>query len=346
MNELLTDAGFHGEDSEENLILYDWLSVTSHVDSPQSVIKLLGMDNVQFTEMYGFHGYKRRLFYDGISINFDGKENMGINLEMSGQGCRVFETFGHGDWQSLFKLFTFDDKTYNITRLDIAYDDHIGLLDISKIARSTRKGWYVARSQNNDTIYSTRKKIKGISVNIGSKQSDVLIRIYDKAAERKLIDRHWIRCELQLRRERALNFILIEKPIGEAFSGVLHNYLSYVRPTGTDSNIRRWKQEQFWTDFVKSIEKISLYTKKDIEYNLSRVERYIFKQAGNSIDTYIQCVGIDYFLENLRKRETYLNIHQRALIDQYKAAIGEEVGKDEDDEAQVRADAVQTKPRE
>jgi phage replication initiation protein len=346
MSNLLTNVGFKGEDSEENLILYDWFSVTSHKDSPEDLIAVLGMGEVQFIEMYGFHGYKKSLFYDGVRINFAGTEEMGVNLEMSGQGCRVFETFGHGDWQGLFKLFTSDPKMYNITRIDVAYDDHTGLLDISKIARSTRKGWYVSKSKNNDVIYSTRKTVKGTSINIGSKQSDVLIRIYDKAAERKLIDKHWIRCELQLRRERALNFILLNKPIGEAFGGVINNYLRYVRPTGNDSNVRRWQTEKFWLNFVSSVEKISLYTKKDIEYNLLRVEKYILKQAGNSIDTYIQCVGLEYFLTGLRKRETYLRIHQRELIAQYKDLTGETPGEYEDQEAQVRAEVVSTKPRE
>ena len=325
--------GFKGEDSEENIILYDWLSVTSHKDTPEDMAEMLGLNVMQFDEIRGLHGYKRSLFYDGIRINFDGTEEMGVNLEMSGQGCRNFETFGHGDWQGLFKLFTSDRKMYNVTRLDIAYDDHTGLLDVSKIARSTRKGWYVARAKSWNVDYSN----KGTSVYIGSKKSEILIRIYDKAAERGFPDKHWVRCELQLRRERALNFILQEKPIGEVFGGVLNNYLRYVKPTGKDSNDRRWETEAFWKKFVNSVEKISLYTKKDIEYNLSRVEKYIFKQAGNSIDTYIRCMGFDYFLTNLKKRGTYLRQHQQALIKQYENTTGETVGQDEDDEPRVRA---------
>jgi phage replication initiation protein len=336
VNKILTNVGFQGENSTENLILHDYLSVTSHKDTPEQMIRLLGLEPMSFEVMKGFHGYRHRYFYDCISVHFDGSPKMGINLEMSGQGCRAFETFGHGDWAKILKPFAADRKAYNITRLDIAYDDHTGLLDIAKIARSTRKGWYVARSQNNEVIYSTKKKIKGTSVNIGSKQSEALIRMYDKAAERKIPDKHWIRCELQLRRERALNFILQDKPVGEVFSGVLNNYLRYVKPTADDSNVRRWETERFWKAFVNSVEKISLTTKKDIEYNLSRVEKFIFKQAGNSIDTYIKCVGLDYFLQGLEKRETYLKQHQKALVAMYQSKTGEEVGKDEDSEAKIR----------
>lgn len=334
--------GFRGEDSTENIILYDWLSVTSHKDKPDNIIEMLGLNPMQFESMKGFHGYKSRLYYDGISIHYDGTEEMGINLEMSGQGCRVFETFGHGDWNALFKLFTSDRKAYNITRLDIAYDDHEGLLNIEKIARSTRKGWYVARAKSWKVDYSN----KGTSVYIGSNKSETLIRIYDKAAERGFTDKYWIRCELQLRRERALNFILLNKSIGEAFGGVLNNYLRYVKPTGNDSNNRRWETEAYWKKFVSSVEKISLYTKKDIEYNLSRVEKYIFKQAGNSIDTYIRCMGINYFITGLKKRGTYLKEHQKALIKQYENMTGEEVGIYEYEEPKIRAEALPAELRE
>jgi len=333
--------GFKGEDSTENLILYDWLSVTSHVDSPEDIIKFLGLNPMQFEVMKGFHGYKSRYFYDGISVHFDGTEEMGVNLEMSGQGCRNFETFGYGEWQVLFDLFTSDGKKYNITRLDVAYDDHTGLLYIQKIAKSTRKGWYSARAKSWSVEYSS----KGTSVYIGSKQSEILIRFYDKAAERKIPDKHWIRCELQLRRERALNFILQNQPIGAVFGGVLNNYLRYVKPNKTDSNIRRWDTEAWWKNFVNSVEKISLYTKKDIEYNLMRVEKYIFKQAGNSIDTYIKCMGLDYFLTGLKKRETYLKQHQKELIKQFKNITDEETGVYEYEEAHIRAESNPPKPR-
>jgi phage replication initiation protein len=306
---------------------------------------------MQFEVMKGFYGYKSRYFYDGISIHFDGTEEMGINLEMSGQGCRNFETFGNGDWLGLFKMFTSNQKKYNITRLDVAFDDHEGLLDISKIARSTRKQWYAARAKSWSVEYSS----KGTSVYVGSKQSEILIRFYDKAAERKIPGKHWIRCELQLRRERAQNLIhhiLQDKPVGEVFGGVLNNYLRYVKPTGNDSNIRRWDTEAWWKKFVNSVEKISLFTPKDIEYNLSRVERYIFKQAGNSIDTYIKCVGLNYFLTSLKKRETYLKQHQKELIKQFRNFTGDEVGVEEYEETKVRAEcpthagAAPAEPRE
>jgi len=55
------------------------------------------------------------------------------------------------------------------------------------------------------------------------------VRIYDKAAERGFTDgQHWVRIELQLRDGRAAEFSKIPMDIGEAFAGVLLNYLRYA----------------------------------------------------------------------------------------------------------------------
>jgi len=68
----------------------------------------------------------------------DGEQNS-VLLEMSGQGCRQFETSSNMGFMQLFcEVYNGD---FNITRLDIAYDDidheGSGLLDIKKVGRYT-----------------------------------------------------------------------------------------------------------------------------------------------------------------------------------------------------------------
>ena len=77
---------------------------------------------------------------------------------------------------------------------------------------------------------------KGQTVQFGSPKSDTLIRIYDKARERNCpAGNHWIRCELQLRRERAASFIQLLQAIGEAYCGMMMNYLWFVEPMEGDT---------------------------------------------------------------------------------------------------------------
>ena len=58
------------------------------------------------------------------------------------------------------------------------------------------------------------------TVYFGSAKSEVRFRIYDKAQERGGLGYHWVRFEMQLRRERAFNFLVSELVLGERFCGV------------------------------------------------------------------------------------------------------------------------------
>lgn len=214
---------------DENIVLIDWLSITTKELDEYGVCSLLGMDAVPWELVKGARGYQDRLYFGGISIHYNGREDMGVWLEMSGQGCRTFESVGTGEFD---RLFDFVRKGHgNITRLDVAYDDHTGLLPLDDIVEDTLQGRFVSRSRFWDVNISS----VGKSLYHGSPKSDIRIRIYDKAAERHCAEgEHWVRVELQLRDQRALRFISLDGDIGFNFAGVVCNYLRYVIPEETE----------------------------------------------------------------------------------------------------------------
>ena len=153
----------------------------------------------------------------------------------------------------LFNFIRLNDL--KITRLDVAFDDHSGLLNIRQILEDTQSGMYISKSDYWETVLSS----KGSTVQIGSPQSKVLIRIYNKAAERGYTsDVHWVRVEIQLRDDRAVQFTKIPLSIGQAFSGVLLNYLRYIEPS-EDVNKWRWPMTAYWSALVEDAERISIY---------------------------------------------------------------------------------------
>lgn len=301
---------------EENIILYDWLSFTCKCSDPYLFVDYLGMTNVPWEISKGARGYRQRLYFNCISIHYDGREDMGVWCEMSGQGCRAFESLSQlsGKWDDLFK--TIISQRMNITRLDVAYDDHIGLLDINQVIQDTRAQEYVSKSDYWEVLESS----KGQSLQIGSPQSDVLIRIYDKAAERHCSsDTHWIRVELQLRRDRAIKFTELPLTIGQSFAGVVVNYLRYVEPQDFDSNKWRWPIKPYWGELLCNADAISIYQAPGMEYNLDRCQKYVIKQAGNAIDAYIQIVGLPQFLDDLKHRNTQRNPKYDELVRRFKS---------------------------
>ncbi len=315
------------EKQEKNIILYDWFSMSCRYDSVDSVIGLLDFNtSVNWEESYGFYGYKNRITFDGISIHYNhfSPQSDFPLLEMTGHGCRDFETYSDGNWERLFNLAKHTDW-YNVTRLDVAYDDHEGILDMNTIIEKTLKREFCGRSQKVLVVDSLSRNVDAWSVMVGTRSSDYYFRIYDKARERGYSDgRHWIRCEQVMKHDRAFHFIINQEPLGKKYSGVLKNYFRFVEPSESDTNKRRWETSAFWDLFLGDCSRISLYTPKDVEYNLSRIARYVFHQAGNSVDTYIRCVGIVKFLEDLKVRDTRLNPHQKRLINEYRAKIIQE----------------------
>lgn len=303
----------------QNTIMYDWVSITSKIHSPDDFIRLLGLDDpaIVWQTTKGAHGYRDRLYWERISIHYNGgSPDMGIWLEMSGQGCRAFESFGSGDYDSLFREVADNPGEMKITRLDVAFDDHEGLLDIHQICEDTRNQEYVSKFRSWQVIDSDG----GASLVLGSYTSDVLIRIYDKAAERGCTDgRHWVRVELQLRRDRAQAFVDAGGDVGIKFRGVLSNYARYVdEPDGYDSNRWRWPCKRYWAALLEGVARIQIFTQPGTDYNMVNLETQVFVNNGNAIYTYLETHTVEQFMATLKElRPKRLNPKYAALIAEY-----------------------------
>lgn len=309
----------------ENKVIYDWVSITSKIHSPQNFIEMLGLDHsgISWEQVKGAHGYQDRLYWEKISIHYNGREDMGVWLEMSGQGCRAFESFGTGDYEALFQEVLDNPEEMNLTRLDVAFDDQEGLLDIGNVADDTIEREFISKwtsgKVERSMDFDQQKDTDALTINFGSMSSEIFLRIYDKAKERGFTDgRHWVRVELQLRRDRALAMVQRTEPIGQAFAGVLGNYLRFIEPDGCDSNRRRWPTKEYWQQLLDGAARIQLYEKPGTEYNMMNLENFVFKQAGGAIFTYLETHTIEQFLEMLKSRGVALNPKYKALIEETK----------------------------
>lgn len=300
----------------ENRILIDYLSFTSPVHSFDSVIKLLGLDSVDgvnWVACRGARGYTDCMRFMGINIFLGNKNFEGVWVEMSGGGCRTFDTFSAFDWSVIFFELHIQEE-YHITRLDVAYDDWNGLLDIDKISKEVEKQNYISNFRYWETVRSS----KGSSVYLGSPASDVRFRIYDKAAETGRTDEipHWVRFEIQLRNDTAYSLLkkLDTENIGSLFCGVLKNYIRFVKPSVTESNKSRWNVRKWWLDFVGDVAAVPLWTPSDTEYNLYRCKRYVYRQAGNAITSLIEIMGIEQFYDELKREKAPTSAKYKELV--------------------------------
>lgn len=310
--------------SNENLILIDWITFTTKIWSVEQLKCAIGLGDQDWDiAEYGRYGYKRREVFNGVSILYDGRLNeageddMGVCCEISGQGCRALESFGHVDWLAMLAMLLEEMNEFKITRLDLAYDDHTGILDKLRLKLDTDDGNYRSKFRAWEIRYGS----KGFSIYHGSKQSQVMIRIYDKAAERGLLDgTHWIRVEVQLRDENATGAAkayIEHESLGSVFGGILATYLVYCEESD-DTNKSRWKTADYWQELIQDAKRIHIAAAPGMDYNIFRLEAFIRDTAGGGLLTWIHIFGLDSLPELLKTRKGKLNPRHKMILEQYK----------------------------
>ena len=297
-----------------NLLLYDWLSFTIRDFSLNDIKAVLGLTEVTWETKTGVRGYQFRQIFNNITLHYGGELHDEIWVELSGQGCRAYESYGANNWEQLLTFVR--DYSHNLTRLDIAFDDHTGVLDIDEMFNDAMSFDYISKAKSFDFRYTNAGK----TIYVGSPSSDVWICIYDKAKERQdTSGAHWVRVELRLKGDRALSFISLGGSLGEKYSGVMMNYLRFVEPNLYDDNKWRWSLKDYWADFLGVASAISIYTPTGVDYNLLRCEDFVYRQAGAAASTLINIYGVDLFLKKLEEfKPKELNDKYKKLLNEYK----------------------------
>lgn len=310
--------------SVDNIILIDWITITTKIWSVSDIKYALGLADQEWTlKDHGFHGYRMAEVFNGVTImyegrlNANGEDDMGICVEISGQGCRALESFGGIEWLSFLAFVMAEHNEFKVTRLDLAFDDHTGILDKFQLKVDTDEHYYRSKFRTWEVQYGS----KGFTIYHGSKQSQALIRIYDKAAERGLMDgTHWIRVEIQLRNENAAGAIrayLEKQNLGVVYGGLLATYLVYLEDR-EDSNISRCQTAAYWEHLIQGAERIRIAAAPGVEYNIFHLEAFLRDTAGGGLKTWIQIFGLESLPELLKDHRGRLNPRHKLILDQYR----------------------------
>lgn len=295
------NRGVENTGQERLVASVDWLSCTFKVvEDVHEVIRILGLSVADFkTLINGSKGYRKALYFNNIKILFDGNENMGIHVEMSGEGCRTFEKYSNLNWQELFIRFQIHYVAMcSITRLDVAVDDFHGYFKIPDLIKRLKQGSVTSQfrmaKQISNIVIKTGEEV-GFTLYFGRPSSDIQVRFYEKNIEQEMKGNIvpesaaiWNRTEIQARDDRAVmlvNYIAAgEIPLGSIITGTLKNYINFRRPyikngkKTNDSNRSRWDSAGFWLKFLGDVEKIQL-TLRPSEISIEKKYMWIDKSV-------------------------------------------------------------------
>lgn len=227
--------------------------------------------------------------------------------------------------QLLCKLY--EDPDCNISRLDVACDDRVGLLDMSEIFDRVQSRQVNTRMTKFRFVGEmSSKNREGLTVYFGSASSDFRIRIYDKAYEQG-VEGHWVRVEMVLQGQNG-NAFSSELASGASFGRlaamVLNDKLSFIERD--DSNISRCTVCPWWSAFVDELSKLQLVARKAAQHPVGRIYDWLINQVAPSLAVIRECFSYGTLLDISESGKERLSRKQEALISDFKSFKNRMVG--------------------
>ena len=270
-------------------VLVDYVTFSDSVNNIFDIMASLGLDDgISWVQIGGRYGWQRARFYRGITIYSGGREDIGVNI--SGKGCRTIESLRPSfDWTGflLYRLGAERRGEGHISRLDIAADDHDGILRMDKLFHYTASDRYICKAKFHTWTQGSEEHLY-----FGSPSSDRRVRIYNKALEQGLEDVHWIRAEMQMRDDAAVSFLLnLEQEkgdVGEVYAGVLNGFLRYISEPVQGTHYDRAKVVRWWSQFVGTVRKCPTLRLLGDDYTMVSVYGFLERQAASSLRLWLE----------------------------------------------------------
>jgi len=199
------------------------------------------------------------------------------------------------------------------SRLDLAIDDYSKKLQFQQIEDAiksqNRSGFRNAR-----TVRNHQRRFGGWTVYLGARQSEFMVRIYDKYAESKgVIDSYRWEAEIKGDTAKALFPLLLEFPASDKeYQSKLIDYaigkIKFINPI--DKNIARcpllpWWSE--WVEFISCAPKAVFVAR--FKPSLARTKQWLQKSVAKSLAMMSDSLGVYYFPHFLN--ELLISGHER-----------------------------------
>ncbi|SFF49449.1 phage replication initiation protein [Paenibacillus algorifonticola] len=285
---------------EHLIVLVDWASFTLKGLTLTQVFELIGIPESEFVDLpRGLHFYAKQKICGDIRVLWESTTGMdlGIHVQMSGQGCREYETFYNGDWYELFaKVINNGGK---FSRFDLAadefrYNGEKPYYTVNQLIRKVKRGEARSKWKNLNRMEKIRISdglSQGDTAYFGSALSDIQLRVYEKNKERenagKQLEEHltvWNRAELELKDDRAQDAVaalLYGDDGGLIFFRLVKNYLNFV-DRGCDSNKARWPVCDWWLDYLGEVERLQL-SRQAPDKTIEQKEDWVNRQVNPTL---------------------------------------------------------------
>lgn len=323
-----------GKDPELTL-LFDYVRIRFPTHDAKSLIENVLKLKMAFMihDDYGFYGYSGRYVFSNVQVLVSPPDDkLGTLLELKGQSCREYEgiLLAHDqNWFDFFRECQQHQGTFK--RIDLAINDHTGLLNIPKLIQKCKVNECVSvmrrfQGLNSGSMNDDSVDGHGSTLYVGSMKSDIYFCIYEKQAEQEY--RHGAdtpdlgiknRFEIRLKNDRArlavedlINYNDAERT---AF-GIVTRYIRFVdRGKGDDHS--KWPLNPDWIAFCGKGRLPLHLTLAPEPFDLRRTRAWIKKQVAPTLKVLLEIDGWNGTLETMETiKNTELKSRHLQILEQ------------------------------
>lgn len=282
-------------------------------------------------ETGGGRGYEHRArIAGGYGWAYWGGDNMRdtVHLEFSGAALRWFSDVAGASALDVLQVVC--EAGLRVTRVDIAIDDRPGasecpVLRFGAIYEALCSGSVTMRAQTFQPVYSERRpgdafdpEIHGWTLYLGSRRSGQCVRIYNKAAEQH-VEGHWVRVELELKGDKARQFVdgwRLAGFGGRYAAGVIRSFVQFRECNPSDVNKSRWPVARWWLRFLEAASRVVLSRAESTFRSVKRAMDWVESQVLPTL----AMIDVAYFRDDGFWRR-WLDAGRVRMTQQHKAAV-------------------------
>lgn len=334
------------QDEPELNLIFDYVRIrfpTDDIDHLVSQVLHLKKEYM-LDEDWGFYGYTSQLYFSHIQLLLSTPNNkLGTLLELKGQGCREFESVlldNNLTWFDFFRDCLHEKAVFK--RIDLAVNDTVGILDIPELVRKCEHNECISIMRQFESTGSGKmntedgKMIKGNTLYIGSRSSEIYFCIYEKDVEQNKKNGADIeyaptknRFEIRLKNERAFKTIedlLIYSDVERTVFGIITRYLKFV---DEKKNIERinWPINKRWAYFCGENRQPLRLTTAPEPFDLQKTKAWIQKQVAPMLKVLFRIDGYNGTTDTMTMiRNTKLQKRHLKILEQQTTARDEITG--------------------
>lgn len=285
-------------------------------DSPQAIMAELGLEftalghgRYRYREGFAAVGRAVQVFYEGS------QEGMGVHVQISGEGCRILESLpSFTNWRD--RLRQWHDLGATFTRVDLAIDDHSGMVTVDRVRESLNRRDYASRSRTGwREIHDHRPTGVCSTLYVGKRAGGTMMRCYDKAAQMGEAG-PWVRFEFEFQAKRA--HALAETFMNEGWDkavGAIRSFIEFKDPNHETSDVTRRRAAKWW-DTLISASKHRLLVAKHGCTSVVKLWAHVQRQWKRTACVMLEANGGDlsWFLDLADKGRQNLGDRHRILL--------------------------------